>query len=283
MEKRQIMDISGIIKDSLRYPFTDWKKILILGLLIVMSSIIGNAISLGYTNNYVIFLLICIGFLTGLFVNGYMFKIIKTSLNEENKLPKFNSWTDMLMDGIKVFLVSFVYLAVPIFLLMFLILLLFSGFDLSIFGMAYTILESSGINPAVYLVSLTLPGIENIIAIALNLFQEISLIFICLLLLIIPFFLVAIAQMAYYEGELRSAFRIHEIIEEISDIGWINLIKWYLATGIILFIFMFLSNIIAFLGSFLNFILISTIISLTLIPYFYMFYARTLALFYMTE
>ena len=89
--------------------------------------------------------------------------------------------------------------------------------------------------------------------------------------------------MAYYEGELRSAFRINEIIEEISDIGWINLIKWYIVTGIIFLIFMFVSNIIAFIGSFLNFILISTILSLTLIPYFYMFYARTLALFYMME
>jgi hypothetical protein len=149
--------------------------------------------------------------------------------------------------------------------------------------MAYTSLESMGINPAVYLVSETLPGIENIIVIAFNLFQELSIIFICLLLLLIPFFLVAIAQMAYYDGELRSAFRIHEIIEEISDIGWINLIKWYIVTGIILVIFMFLSNIIAFIGSFLNFILITTIISLTLIPYFYMFYARALSLLYMTE
>ena len=277
------MDVSAIIKESLRYPFSDWKKILILGILVVISSIIGTAISLGYTNNYVLFLLICIGFLTGLFVNGYMFKIIKTSLNEENKLPKFNAWTGMLIDGIKVFAVSIVYLAVPTFVLMLLIPLSFSRFDLSILGMAYTTLESTGINPAVYLVSETLPGIENIIIISFNLFQELSIIFICLLLLLIPFFLVAIAHMAYYEGELRSAFRIHEIIEEISDIGWTNLIKWYIMTGIIFLIFIFLSNIIAFLGSYLNFILITTIISLTLIPYFYMFYARTLALFYMAE
>ncbi len=149
--------------------------------------------------------------------------------------------------------------------------------------MAYTSLESTGINPAVYLVSETLPGIENIIVISLNLFQEYSIIFIGILLLIIPIFLVAIAHMAYYEGELRSAFKIQEIIEEISDIGWINLIKWYIVTGIIFLIFMFASNIIAFIGSFLNFILISTILSLTLIPYFYMFYARALALFYMME
>ncbi|MBZ2166547.1 DUF4013 domain-containing protein [Methanobacterium spitsbergense] len=277
------MDISGIIKDSLRYPFTDWKNILILGIIVWVSSIIGNAISLGYTSNYVLFPLICVGFITGLFVNGYMFKIIKTSLNEENKPPEFNAWTNMLIDGMKVFLVSIVYLVVPILIIILLILLLFTGFDLSILGMAYTSLESTGINPAVYLVSETLPGIENIIVITLNLFQEYSIIFICILLLIIPIFLVAIAHMAYYEGELRSAFRIKEIIEEISDIGWINLIKWYIVTGIIFLIFMFVSNIIAFIGSFLNFILISTILSLTLIPYFYMFYARTLALFYMME
>lgn len=277
------MDISGIIKDSFRYPFSDWKNILILGIFVVISSIIGNAISLGYTNNYVIFLLICVGFITGLFVNGYMFKIIKTSLNEENKPPEFNAWINMFIDGIKVFIVSIVYLAVPTLIIMILVPLLFSGFDLSILGMAYTMLESTGVNPAVYLVSETLPGIENIIVIALNLFQELSIIFISILLLIIPIFLVAIAHMAYYKGELRSAFRIHEIIEEISDIGWTNLIKWYVTTGIIFLIFMFVSNIIAFLGSFLNFILISTIISLTLIPYFYIFYARTLALFYMME
>jgi Protein of unknown function (DUF4013) len=277
------MDISGIIKESLRYPFSDWKNILILGIFVVISSIIGNAISLGYTNNYVIFSLIGVGFIAGLFVNGYIFKIIKTSLHEENKPPEFNALINMFIDGIKVFIVSIVYLAAPTLIIMILIPLLFSGFDLSILGMAYTMLDSTGVNPAVYLVSETLPGIENIIVISVNLFQDLSIIFIGILLLIIPIFLVAIAHMAYYKGELRSAFRIKEIIEEISDIGWINLIKWYVVTGIIFLIFMFASNIIAFLGSFLNFILISTILSLTLIPYFYIFFARALALFYMTE
>ena len=33
---------------------------------------------------------------------------------------------------------------------------------------------------------------------------------------VIPIILVAIANMAYYEGEFKSAFRIREIIEEIS-------------------------------------------------------------------
>ncbi len=43
-----------------------------------------------------------------------------------------------------------------------------------------------------------------------------SLFGILYLLSVIPIFLVAIANMAYYEGEFKSAFRIREIIEEIS-------------------------------------------------------------------
>ena len=33
------MNMSEIIKDSLRYPFSDWKKILILGLIVIVSTI----------------------------------------------------------------------------------------------------------------------------------------------------------------------------------------------------------------------------------------------------
>jgi hypothetical protein len=31
-----IMNMGGIIEDSLRYPFSDWKKILILGIIVLI-------------------------------------------------------------------------------------------------------------------------------------------------------------------------------------------------------------------------------------------------------
>ena len=105
------MDISGIIGDALSYPFSDWKKILILGIIIVISSIPFRA--LGLTNYNFILLFVGIGFLAGLFVNGYLFRIIKSSLDGNFKLPEFNEWIDMFIDGIKVFLVFLVYLILP--------------------------------------------------------------------------------------------------------------------------------------------------------------------------
>ena len=84
------MDISGIIGDALRYPFSDWKKILILGIIIVISSIPSR--SLGITNNDLILLFVGIGFVAGLFVNGYLFRIIKSSLEGNFKFPEFKEW-----------------------------------------------------------------------------------------------------------------------------------------------------------------------------------------------
>jgi hypothetical protein len=40
--KRGIMKVSEIVKDSLRYPFSDWKKILIFGIIILIGNFINN-------------------------------------------------------------------------------------------------------------------------------------------------------------------------------------------------------------------------------------------------
>ena len=129
-----------------------------------------------------------------------------------------------------------------------------------------------------------LPGIENFLGISLNLFGEIiALLILFYVIIILPIFLIAIAGMAYEEGELRSAFRFREILEDIRDIGWVNLIKWYIISGILFLILFVLGSFIAFLFSFINFALVSVLISLILIPYSYMYYVRALALIYKPE
>jgi hypothetical protein len=40
--KREIMKVSEIVKDFLRYPFSDWKKILIFGIIILIGNFINN-------------------------------------------------------------------------------------------------------------------------------------------------------------------------------------------------------------------------------------------------
>jgi hypothetical protein len=256
------MDISGIIGDALRYPFTDWKKILILGIIIFISSIPSR--SLGITNIELILLFVVIGFIAGLFVNGYLFRIVKSSLDDNYKLPEFNKWIYMLIDGFKVFLVFLVYLILPPMVILFL-LLFFTGFDITMFQSNLSIFGSLEINPLEFLTSGILPGIENLFLISFDLFGEIALFVFFYVIIFLPVFLVAIAGMAYDEGELRSAFRFREILEDIADIGWGNLIKWYIRTGILFLILLMLGNSLAYLLSFINFAVVSVLLSLILI------------------
>jgi hypothetical protein len=254
---------------------------LILGIIIVISSIPFR--SLGITNNELIVLFVGIGFIAGLFVNGYLFRIVKSSLDGNFKLPEFKNWIGMFIDGVKVFLVFLVYLILPPMVLLFL-LLFFTGFDVIMFQTNLSIFESLGINPLEFLTSVILPGIENFVIISLNLFGEIiALLVLFYISIILPIFFVAIAGMAYEKGELRSAFRFSEILEDIADIGWGNLIKWYIRTGILFLILLMLGNSLAYLLSFINFAVVSVLLSLILIPYSYMYYARALALFYKPE
>ena len=121
----------------------------------------------------------------------------------------------MFIDGIKVFLVFLVYLILPPMVILFLLLLL-TGFDF-FYSNFMLIFGSLGINPLEFLTSGILPGIENFLGISLNLFGEIiALLILFYVIIILPIFLMAIAGMAYEEGELRSAFRFREILEDIS-------------------------------------------------------------------
>ena len=91
--------------------------------------------------------------------------------------------------------------------------------------------------------------------------------------------------MADNDSALVFAFRFHEIFNKIRGIGWINLISWYLSSGLI-----FLA-ILTFLGTFTLgiFYFIHSIdiggllISVVIIPYLYMYFAESSALIYMKK
>jgi hypothetical protein len=273
------MDIGEIIKDSVRYPFSDWKKILILGIIIVISGI-NSFFKLGMTNNALIVLSIVIVLITGFLVNGYTFRIIKSSLDGTDKLPEFNKWIVMLTDGFKVFIIFMTYLTIPI-IVIFILIILAAGSDFYLsFEQVYTsLVDSNLLNPLMFLNSGILPVLEYLVAISFDLFPFQVLFY---LILVMPIFFVAIANMAY-EGELRDAFRLLEIIEIIRDIGLIKLIKWYTVTVIIFLTLFIIGNTIYYLLFFLNIPNVSIISELIILPYIYMFYGRAVALIYLPE
>ena len=283
------MKVREITKDALKYPRSDWKKYLIFGIIILFANIYQEFGSLTQNSGLLIALAI-IGFIIRLFAFGYLFKIIKASLKGVDKLPEFNNLTYMGIDGVKVFMVYIVYL-IPVILIMLLIWL--NGELIEFDPISFL---------SIHLTSFLWPGILGLITIILDLPMMIvgvivGYLLILYIILVIPIILVAIANMAYYEGELKSGFRFGEIFERIFLIGWKNLIKWYIVTGFI-FLILFVMIIVVYNLSYLFYLnYLSTIVPLNLFPpiygliipsliigpYAYIFLSRSVALLYMPD
>ncbi len=221
------MEIGEIISNSISFPSRDWPKILILGIFLLASFIIIIPI---------------------LIVMGYCFRILKSSIAGFNELPDFDMLGEMFIDGLKVFIVTLVYLLIPI------IVIIIGGWasiaSVSITGMA---------DPTIFIALL----------------GGISLIGVVLAIVFGLMATIAIANMALNDSELGAAFRFSEILEQISMIGWRKYIVWY----IVMIIIGFVGGIITSLLSQIP--LIGMIIAIVLIyPYLYMFYARSIALLF---
>ena len=217
-----MQDVTEIVKDAVKYPFLDWKKILILGIIILFSSISGIFALINTTNTALIYFLAIIGFLIGFLVNGYKFRIIKLSLDHTKELPKFNVWSDLFKSGIKVYLVIIIYLIPAI-----LILLTFSSLSIT------SILGNIGSGSSGFISSMfsEATGIEVTIA---KLYVT----------LITPLSAIAITNMVYNGGKFDAGFRFREILSHMSRIGWEKLIVWYITILILYYIFYYIGTII---------------------------------------
>ena len=107
------MTLGTIVDDIIRYPLSNWKKYLILGIIFLAGVVVYITRFYGsivITNNIIIiwFLGIIAFFLVTL-TRGYTLRIIKSSVNGSSALPVFNNWIDMFVDGIKMFIVTIVY------------------------------------------------------------------------------------------------------------------------------------------------------------------------------
>ena len=90
------MNFADVFIDSLRYPFTDLKKLLIVLILVSITVFMGQ------------FILITIPI--SIIVYGYMMRIIESTLEGSNEFPAFNDLKKLIIDGIK-FNVSLIFLS----------------------------------------------------------------------------------------------------------------------------------------------------------------------------
>lgn len=228
------MDIGEIVSDSVMYPSSDWKKVVILGLLSLLSILIVP-----------IFLVL-----------GYGFRALKASITGSNELPDYDNWGEMFIDGLKVFVMYFVYFLIPF-------LVIFIGIWGSISAIMFA--STTGDPSALSGMGLGLIGITSIIG----------------FLLAIVFGLlanIALANMAYNNSELGAAFRFGEILEIISQIGWVDYIIWY----VVMIIIGAVGGIIASILSIIP--ILGTIVAILVVyPYVNLVVYRALALLYAYE
>ena len=175
------MDAGQITSDALQYPLGKFNKILVLGILTILSILI----------------------IPGFLVLGYLYKIIKSTLEGSPELPEFNEWITMFVDGLKVFLVKLVYLLIPIIILI--ITRLIGG------------------------------GASNLNSMAGNGIITVGTI-ISIILAIIFYFLsiMAVANMVAENGSIKAAFDFKGIFKIITNIGWLRYIGFYLGLIIIM-------------------------------------------------
>jgi len=229
------MDIGDMVGDAIKYPSQDWKKFAIFVVIVLIYVLIGRVGLIGAL----------IGLIISFLIYGYILRAIKASLAGADELPEFDEIAGMIIDGIKVLIVGLIY-AIPAIII---IILSAASFIAAIYGGAYTGALSTG--------GLGLLGGLALIGIIVALLY--------MLLIGGPLSILAIANMAYYDGEFGAAFRFSEIKDHISRIGLADFIIWYIV--------MIISGIVAgILGAIT---LIGWIIT---VPYFYLYFARSVAL-----
>jgi hypothetical protein len=261
------MDLGLILGDAIKYPLSDWKKILILGILTMIGSVgvtilfIGTFI--GIKNVLVTIIVFIVGyFLVGFLVDGYNFRIIKNSMEGNPELPDFKRWIEMFVDGVKVYLV-FIFYSLPA-------ILIFIYTALSL----YPLVHGLTLNPSSINVDIILSVLSGLILV---------LIALSYMAIILPLNYMAVAHMAKNNSQFSAAFRFHEIIDEIGRIGWGNLIVWYLVIGTIYILISIVGSILSSIFSVVIPFIGIFVTSLIITPYLHMYLNRSIALVYMSN
>ena len=244
----------------MKYPFNDGKKVLTLGVIFLISSLVSflmsyfifdsirlieNNTTLGTVNSVfsvipqsnmpLIVLSWLISFILLLFASGYLYDIIKYSIEAKKELPEFSDIKGIFLNGIRSFIVGIAYSIVP--------------FLLFILGVMLSANENVG--AAVN----SIGGIILFISIIVTIFVALIE-------------LMALSNMIAHD-ELSAAFRFKEILALVKNIGWgkyIGVLIFAFIVVVVLSVFLrFIASMISFgLGALLGSALVLTLISLIL-------------------
>jgi hypothetical protein len=224
------MKLTEIISDSFKYPGsnpehlnTNRKRWLIFGLLMFTTLVV----------------------IPGIFVAGYALRVTRKTIQGDSKLPEYDEWAGMVLDGLKVIVTTIVYYFIPT------ILVILGAGQFYLMAYVYGVLNLTLIN--------WLPLIIGVL----------------LFIPVIMFYMMALSNMAYH-NRLGAAFNMGEIIQRIETVGYGRFILWWVATMIVSAIFASAGSLIEMGSSIVGFFVVPILIN----SFITLFQARSMGLIY---
>ena len=114
---REYMNLKEIIKDALRYSASDFKILVILGIILLLADMADGLSGAGELSNELEVVFFTVVILIAIFEAGYVFRIVEETIQGSKKLPKLNNFRLMFSHGLKEIIILIIYLSLPLFLL----------------------------------------------------------------------------------------------------------------------------------------------------------------------
>lgn len=205
------MNVVEIISDSIRYPFSDITKFLIVAVIALLAGLSSLSEPLGINNFFLVMIFAIISIIFSLILSGYGLDIIRNGIVGSDEIPAVDFMKN-LIEGIKVLIISLVYFLIPI--IISLIVFMFFG------------VIGTGLNHI---------GAATIVAVVIAVIAFIAFAI---------FEIIAIARFAK-TGEFGDAFALGEVIEDVRRIGIGNIILFLIIFFVIAIIVLIVSVFIA--------------------------------------
>ena len=90
------MNVSAIFKDAFKFPVSNWKRLLIFGV-ITLSYTLFLGFNTYFGSNLYTLLMFIPTYAAMFLLTGYTLRTIKTAINEINEPPAFNKWIQMFL------------------------------------------------------------------------------------------------------------------------------------------------------------------------------------------
>jgi len=282
------MEVSKLFEDSFKYPARDWNKLLIFGVIILISGFytildiilqVSEPLSYNFVLEGIILMFSLLSIIFSLITLGYSLSITRKTINLEKEIPDFE-WSENLSNGFKVFILEIAYLTIPF--IVTLIVAYLTGVLNYLTEIASYLIDYGVYYTISYLPFLDMPSNLSIV------------IFIGSILFIIFESLAIIASARLAETDnLNEAINIKDTINKIDEIGWTNYIIWTIAvlaifttltitmSIVLIIIDLIIMTIINTAASFIITLIIYSIIGFLIIgPYVQMSLQRALGLLY---